>query len=309
MSSLILALTLLAAGDSTVTFGPPRATADSFELPMQAQPRLLKKLERHLVGHRLVVFIPGATGTAQSKTIEAGPVASLRVTPAQLGLAVTLHLRGGTDGALDRLSVRQDADPALRYVETLAPPAAAEAPRPAASEVPTAAATAPRPSTETAPARPSGPLDAVFAQARAQPEKVVLASAAGGESGTRGTALALLLVVLVGAAGAATFLQRRRAREKTVGETIDVVAVRSFGAKQKLVLVNTCGDRLLLATCDKEVRLLKNLGPASATDTSFAAALASVEEGQNTSAADVAGLLKLRARRPDETRPDGGVAA
>jgi hypothetical protein len=66
---------------------------------------------------------------------------------------------------------------------------------------------------------------------------------------------------------------------------------------------------LLLATCDKEVRLLKNLGPASASDTSFAAALASVEEGQNESAADVAGLLKLRARRQTGTLPDGGVAA
>lgn len=287
MTPLALILAAGLAAEPGLTVGTPRASATGFELPVDAPVRALKKVERHAKNHRLVLFVPGVAGAATSQVVELGPVSLVKVVPAERGVAITLQLRG--EGSLDRLVVELEPSPVVRYGDAVL-------------------AALPPPPVETMPAARPAPVETAPAP-RLVSSPVLLASTTSGGSSTRTTVLAVTLLLVVAAAAAATFAQRRRNHEKSVGETIDVVAVRSFGAKQKLVLVNTCGDRLLLATCDKEVRLLKNLGPAGSTDAGFAAALAAADD-QVTAAgsADIAGLLKLRARRTDGAANDEATA-
>ena len=43
-------------------------------------------------------------------------------------------------------------------------------------------------------------------------------------------------------------------------DSIDVVAVKPFGGKHKLALIETCGEKLLLAASEKGVTLLSHVG-------------------------------------------------
>ena len=42
-------------------------------------------------------------------------------------------------------------------------------------------------------------------------------------------------------------------------ERIDLLASRSFGPKHRVAVIETCGERLLLALCDKEISVLSHL--------------------------------------------------
>jgi flagellar biogenesis protein FliO len=63
-----------------------------------------------------------------------------------------------------------------------------------------------------------------------------------------------------GAAGAYV-LYRNQARPKdgAGGGAIDVLALKSLGGRQRLALVEVCGERLLLAATEREVTLLSHL--------------------------------------------------
>ena len=50
---------------------------------------------------------------------------------------------------------------------------------------------------------------------------------------------------------------------------IEVVAVQGLLGKHKLALVETCGERLLIAASDKEVRLLSHVGSDLVNSTSL----------------------------------------
>lgn len=52
-------------------------------------------------------------------------------------------------------------------------------------------------------------------------------------------------------------------------ERIDVLAARSFGPKHRVALIETCGERLLLALCDKEITVLSHLPGPSLSETSL----------------------------------------
>jgi flagellar biogenesis protein FliO len=62
--------------------------------------------------------------------------------------------------------------------------------------------------------------------------------------------------------------RRKKTLQADVG-SIEVVAVQSLGGKHKLALVQTCGERLLLATSDKEVRLLSHVGNTLIDESNF----------------------------------------
>jgi len=134
-----------------------------------------------------------------------------------------------------------------------------------------------------------------------------------------------LLIGLILLAGGifALWLRRRRNGNSEV-DTIDVVATRAFGGKHKLALIETCGDRLLVAASDKDVKLLSRVGDAGAAGEkghkSFEQALASQESDDASLFAgvgsvppidaddDLAGLMRLRNGRR-RNRYGGGVLA
>ena len=69
----------------------------------------------------------------------------------------------------------------------------------------------------------------------------------------------MLGILLLGCLTTIWALRRKKTQEKTVAG-IEVVAVQPFGNKHKLALVQTCGEKLLIAASDKDVRLLSHVG-------------------------------------------------
>jgi flagellar biogenesis protein FliO len=299
MIAIVVSALLLGAPElATMTFGPLHATADSFEVSLHAPIRSLRRAEKHLlVGRRLVLFVPGVAATAQTTAIETGPVAQLRVASAQRGVAITLTMRGNSAAGLEQLLVSTDPEPMLRYQTMVATTAIHAADSNSAAVAPSASTLSEALSTEVAPSHRPSPVQAALTRERLSAGKAALAASTGGpEGGARLPLMATSLVLLVAAAGVVRYRQKRQNRLSHLGASIDVMAVHSFGAKQKLVLVNTCGDRLLLATSDKEVRLIKNLGPKGVEPTFDDALSAAGGEPTPIRSADIAGLLALRER-------------
>lgn len=121
-----------------------------------------------------------------------------------------------------------------------------------------------------APVAAAAPAVAPLAQAaaeQAEEEPSWLDEVAQEPPQARGSpvAYALLGMLAVLAAGGA-WVRWQRLRKKPLlakeRERIDLLAVRSLGGKQRLCLVEVCGERLLIATSDHEVTLLSHLtGP------------------------------------------------
>ncbi|MDP7038815.1 MAG: flagellar biosynthetic protein FliO [Myxococcota bacterium] len=60
-------------------------------------------------------------------------------------------------------------------------------------------------------------------------------------------------------------------------DTIEVVAIKSLGGKHRLAVVEACGERILLATNDKTVSMLAQLGDTSQKANAFAQTLTTLE--------------------------------
>ena len=147
---------------------------------------------------------------------------------------------------------------------------------------------------------------------------------------------ALILLSL----GFALFWKRRKKATNSAlnADSIEVVAIKSLGGKHRLAVVEACGERILLATNDKEVSMLAQLGDTSQKANAFAETLTeldTVEEDAQLvetnkesatqtldtaakkkdlpSKSDLAGLLFLRKNknRPDTdtASKDKGIAA
>jgi flagellar biogenesis protein FliO len=80
-------------------------------------------------------------------------------------------------------------------------------------------------------------------------------------------AVGMTLVVLMMAAGvtAAFVRSQKPQRPMTSGDQINLLAYKPIGGKQRLALVEVCGERLLLSANEREVTLLSHL-PGSGVD-------------------------------------------
>jgi len=84
-----------------------------------------------------------------------------------------------------------------------------------------------------------------------------VSSLAGPEDfGVTAVLLCLTLVVL----GLVTMLAKKQKAHGAESDDIDVVSVKSFGTKHRIALIEACGEKLLVAATDKDVRLLSHLG-------------------------------------------------
>ena len=107
--------------------------------------------------------------------------------------------------------------------------------------------------------------------------------------------------LLLALGGLSLWLQRQRQAGGGSGNAIELVAVRALGSKHRLALVEICGERLLLATNEREITLLSHLPQAEAAGALPAAAAPAPGPARATSR-DVAGLLDL-AQGSAEGRP------
>jgi flagellar biogenesis protein FliO len=107
-------------------------------------------------------------------------------------------------------------------------------------------------------------------------------------------------LMLIGAFG---FWAKQRRGLQGGGESIEVVAIQSFGGKHRLALIETCGDRLLLAASDKEVRVLSRFGNQDpelglAQNSPFSEALDESDLQQagvgSSINGDISGLLRMK---------------
>ena len=136
-------------------------------------------------------------------------------------------------------------------------------------------------------------------------------AASGPQQSLSGSMWIIGLFLLCVAAAAVALVRRQKGQQSPM---IDVVAVRSLGAKHKLAVVEACGSRMLVATSDKDVRLLTHLGNKEPPNEAFASVLAAEQRPPMPTpvpmppaapaepSADVSGLLRLRERAQAATR-------
>jgi len=237
MNSLAILFVAQTFSAAPLRVGEPVATADGVEIPVDGTLTALGHTERHVLTDRIVLFVPGATATARATKLADGPLSAIRVTPADLGVAVTLLTRGPAAQVAERLELATAERPSFRLRTGVDAPRAIE---PVESHATPATAIA----LPQASARQSAPLQS-------------LGLAAPHESPA--PTFALVGFVVLALAGIAWWLRRARVKEQP-GSSIQVLAVRAIGPKQKLMMVDTGGERFLLATSDKEIHLLSALG-------------------------------------------------
>ncbi|MBI5509013.1 MAG: flagellar biosynthetic protein FliO [Deltaproteobacteria bacterium] len=265
---------LLLSEPAPMHLGEPTPTDVGVSIPIAAPVAALKRIERHPGQNRLVLFVPGVTAAGSHRSFADGPLAALKVTPAELGVALTLVFRAGAPLLPEHVEVATTAPAAIRLtLPDLAPP-----PLTAVEPPPAVVALAPPHAAPTPPAPFAAPKESAVPSA------------------------AIAGLVVLGLAALAFWLKANRCRDSG-DASIQVLASRAIGPKQRLVMVDTGGERFLLATSDKEIHLLSALTADSAFATEPAASprfTADLADAATALAAnaDLGGLIRLRDRTP-----------
>ena len=285
MNALLLSLVVGAAAlpKAELHLGTPESTADSFRHAVDAALAALERAKKQSYEQHFTVYIPGVRSKAQEVLLAEGPVERIGLRQLKRGVELRFATRG--PAAEIARAVTIDSEPgAIR----LGSPAA-EVSVTAESHDPHASDPASR-----ILARPAAPV------------------ASGPKQGLSGSLWIIGVFLLCVAVAAAALVRRQKGQQNPM---IDVVAVRSLGAKHKLAVVEACGLRMLVATSDKDVRLLTHLDRKEQPGDAFASLLAA-EQRPSTPAptpaaaptepsADVSGLLRLRERAQAATQgPD-----
>ncbi len=311
MISLTMSLVLSAAFHVEVVLAEPVTTATTFEVAISRGTLAVQhaKTVKQPNGD-VLYFISNATGQDSDLDFANGPIAHLRTRELPRGYAIVLTPRVETTVVL-----QSGAIIATSRATSVAPKAASDIKRVDASVA--------QPNTLTTESADPSPADRrENAERRSQAAEARLANSEGrpprlaaqpiddrGSSPMRNFGLLAGLL----AVGAAVVVYGKKVNKKKgatgTTEGIDLVAVKALGAKQRLAVVDACGDRLLIATSEQGVQLLSKLEGGTGVHkipTDFLASLAQAESASpvptthvtpvNTSK-DLAGLVQLRARR------------
>jgi hypothetical protein len=241
---MIATLTLcgaLLAGGGFWTPEAPSVEEHSFVLPMgEMEQGSLEKARMHRATNRkIVVFVPGLRAKRMVRKYKEGPIKTMRVKRLKRGSTISLFTRGSAREVFKNLKLETRTNKALS-INMLE-----EEPRSAINTVAQkAAAVADVVAGEVASKN----------QAKVNEEKPRLAtgSSAMAASGFFGLIIAALSMIL-------WFLKSNK-KIDILDDSIDVVAVKPFGGKHKLALIETCGEKLLLAASEKGVTLLSHVG-------------------------------------------------
>lgn len=290
--SLLVATTGQSA-DARFQLGDPVVSETSFELPLEVPARALANLERHDIKGSVVFFFPGVSATPKNVTPAHGPIERLRIKSAERGvvLIVVPRLLDGQEPAIElaaSLPSRLYASyPNLPTARLAAPPAApsVDTSTPARSNELIGSALHPRPDVQPA-----------------------LTLAPERSTANVMTTVVIAVLGLLSVLGLA--YHRRKKVARSSGPNIDVLATKALGGKQRLLVVEACGERLLLAASDKELHLIKALSSDGDDGTSFVDELSQSSRPETAASEDLAGLLRLTHREKAEAHlPAQGVAA
>jgi len=250
--TLALCGTLLASGG---LWAPetPKVGESEFVLSMaELESDALESARMHRASKRkIVVFIPGLRAKRMVRKFKEGPVKVMRVKRLKRGSTVSLFTREPAKKVFERLKLAARGDKTLS-IQMKSPEKPTLFPEVQETKKAEAVQEAANPkSTQT----PEEQL--------ADKPRLATGSSAMAASGLFGLIIAGLSLIL-------WFLKTNRKMD-LLDDSIDVVAVKPFGGKHKLALIETCGEKLLLAASEKGVTLLSHVGnhlvPETASET------------------------------------------
>jgi len=181
---------------------------------------------------RISVFFPDIRGRRMMKRYKKGPIRQVRMTRTRKGTTVQLTTRQYAGDVIDKLVVK------------------------AADEVQIVVDMNPEPAV-----LPNSPeVDAIVGDAETRVADQEVDKISRVAQGSSTMVASGFFALIVAALGIAMWFLKKHNKVQLEPESIDVVAVRAFGGRHKLALVETCGEKLLLAASDKGVTLLSHVG-------------------------------------------------
>jgi len=257
--TLALCGTLLASGG---LWAPETPTVGESEFVLSfsgLESDALESARMHRASNRkIVVFIPGLRAKRMVRKFKEGPVRVMRVKRLKRGSTVSLFTREPARKVFDNMKLAARGEKELR-IEMAPKKAPALFPESKKVEQANVAKETPESTADTA---DTASLDEAMTRPR-----LATGSSAMAASGLFGLIIAGLSLIL-------WFLKTNRKMD-LLDDSIDVVAVKAFGGKHKLALIETCGEKLLLAASEKGVTLLSHVGnhlvpePGMQADTGF----------------------------------------
>lgn len=240
---MIATLTLcgaLLAGTGFWVPEQPSVEEHTFVLPMgDLEQDSLEQARMHRASHRkIVVFVPGLRAKRLVRKYKEGPVRAMRVKRLKRGSTISLFTRGPAREVFKNLKLETRGHKAISINMEQ------ETPKSAIARVAQKAAAVVEVVADEVAANESEVNEAM--------PRLATGSSAMAASGFFGLIIAALSMLL-------WFLKSNKKIEIS-DDSIDVVAVKPFGGKHKLALIETCGERLLLAASEKGVTLLSHVG-------------------------------------------------
>ena len=239
--TLALCGTLLTSGGFWAPEAPTVGESEFVLSLADVDSDVLESARMHRASKRkIVVFFPGLKAKRFARKFKEGPVKALRVKRLKKGSTLSLFTREPARKVFDKLTLAARGDKTLSIqMATKAAPTLFPEPEEVRKASTDDAASSPekvKPAAEKAAAKP----------------RLATGSSTMAASGIFGLMIAGLSLIL-------WFLKSNRKMD-LLDDSIDVVAVKPFGGKHKLALIETCGEKLLLAASEKGVTLLSHVG-------------------------------------------------
>jgi len=240
MISILAFCGAVLAGGGLWTPGQPTVGEHEFVLPLgELEQDLLEKARMHRASSRkIVVFIPGLRAKKINRKYDEGPVRRMQTKRLKRGSTIALFTREPARKVFEHLDLKgrgiNELSIQMMPVEKTSRLAESE-------EAPKA-----EPSLTNREETISTP-----SEVKTKP-RLATGGSAMAASGIFGLIIAALSLIL-------WFLKSNK-KIDIMDDSIDVVAVKAFGGKHKLALIETCGEKLLLAASEKGVTLLSHVG-------------------------------------------------
>ena len=260
-----------------------------FELPLDGiRKGAVNSAKVHKAGRKeLIVFIPGVRSPKRIRTYTEGPIKSVKIRKVKRGTVVVLRTRsllknlkrrlvlvGGEAPRLEFQGSDLVSKPEVPIIEKKKARSKSSVKGNAKKKVSKDQASLAEPKVDV-----TGQGEIKTFPWMKNKKKVVrkplvgLPASAGKSSLAASGMLGLLLLACMATVWA---LRRKKTLEETVGG-IQVVAIQPFGNKHKLALVKTCGEKLLIAASDKDIRLISHVGSDLIDESSMRAVMGSGE--------------------------------
>lgn len=338
MSALALVLSVvagvIAAADESASDMPrlkiqqPVLDDGGLVIPFVGPAAPFERSERRIARGKLVIFTPGLTARASNHSFSEGPLKSLQIRPVRYGVAFWLEPRTSVALLSEHITLPSPGSPSLRIG-----PADTDAPTALAQAEPTSTRAAPNAHVERkalvpAPVAATGPVSMAHANesaAPARPVETASPTTLAPPPERSSTLLWATLGLVMAAVAALAWVHQRRRSTAGAGQLIDVVAIRAFGPKHQIAVVEAYGDRLLIAASDAGVQLLSRVGAGRTValsptnhETSGAAATRSFADELTAATrstvvptavptevpADLRGLVRLRTATQSQQSPE-----